>query len=66
MPCYKFTYRHSAMHPDYIGKTVKYASSEKDALALLSKGGTNYSLKTKSLVDKKGNTLTILNIIEEN
>ena len=62
MPCYRISYNHSAMKPDYIGVTLKYAHSEADALDCLAKKNASYSKKTKKAIDSKGNTLTVISI----
>ena len=58
---YKITYSHSRMSPDYIGTAVKYAQSEKDALAFLGK----YDKKLNVIIDKRGSVLSNIQIHEE-
>lgn len=50
------------MPPEYVGVYTKYAPSEADALDCLAKKGASYSKKTKTAVDSKGNTLTVISI----
>ncbi len=49
------------MSPDYIGTAVKYAQSEKDALAFLGK----YDKKLNVIIDKRGSVLSNIQIHEE-
>ena len=49
------------MSPGYIGTAVKYAQSEKDALAFLGK----YDKKLNVIIDKRGSVLSNIQIHEE-
>ena len=53
------------MSPDYIGTAVKWANTPREALDCMAKKSGKYSKKTKTVVDSKENTLTILSIHEE-
>lgn len=62
MPCFKIRYKHSAMRPDYIGTALKFAHDKEAALDCMARKGSGYSKKTNSVVDSKGNALTIIDI----
>ena len=49
------------MRPDYRGKCIKHAQSEKEALDLLGK----QDKKLKIIIDKRGNVLSNIQIHEE-
>ena len=50
------------MRPSYVGRSIKYAHSEADALDCLAKKNASYSKKTNTAIDSKGNTLTVISI----
>jgi len=50
------------MPSDFVGRYTKYAHDEAAALDCLARKNSNYSKKTNSAVDSKGNTLTVLDI----
>ena len=58
MPCFRITYKHSAMQPDYIGAAIKHAHTEGDAVKFLGK----HEKKLNIVIDKRGSVLTILDI----
>lgn len=61
MPCYQISYNHSAMRPDYVGKAVKHANTEKEALAFIGK----FDKKLNIIIDKRGSVLSNIQINEE-
>ena len=60
MPCYKITFTHSAMRPDYIGSAIKYANTPEDAAKLLGK----YDKKLNMIIDKRGSVMSNIKINE--
>ena len=62
MPAFRITFSHSHMKPSFVGSAIKYAHSEADALDCLARKNSSYSKKTKTAVDSRGNTLTVLSI----
>ena len=63
MPCFEITYNHSSMKPDYVGKALKFASNEDEAVGRLTKSPKT-STKSRVVLDKYGSTLTIKKITE--
>ena len=61
MPAYYIEYNHSGMKPDYRGKALKYANSEKEAASLIGR----YCAKTKTIIDKRRNLRYNVEIHEE-
>jgi len=61
MPCYRISYSHSCMKPDYIGSALKYAHTEEAAIICLAKGN-KYDKKARTVIDKQSNLLHILSI----
>ena len=49
MSCYKISYNHSAMRPDFVGSTLKYANSPDEAAKLLGK----FDKKLNVVIDKR-------------
>ena len=49
------------MKPSYIGSAIKYASTEDEAVGRMTKSPKT-STKSRSIIDKQNNTLTILSI----
>ena len=58
MPCYRITYNHSAMSPDFVGTAIKHAHTEKEALAFL--GSILDKRKPDVRIDKRRSLLTII------
>ncbi len=61
MSCYRIRFKHSAMHPDYIGSAIKHAHSEDEAVGRMTKSPKT-STKSRAIIDKQNNLLTILDI----
>ena len=64
MPAYAITYTHSHMPDDYIGKAIKYAQTEDIAVGMMTKSPKT-ATKSRTIIDKNRNTLTILSINED-
>jgi len=60
MPCYRISYSHSAMRPDYIGAALKYAQTPEEAAKLLGK----FDKKLNIIIDKRGSVLSNIEIKE--
>jgi len=60
MPCYKITFSHSKMRPDYRGRALKTAHTEREALEHLGA----YNKKTNTIIDKRRNVLSNIQIHE--
>lgn len=58
MPTFVITYNHSYMPPGYRGKAIKTAHTEKEALAHVGA----YNHKTKTIVDRRRNVLSNIEI----
>ena len=61
MPCFSVKFNHSAMPKDYVGKAIKFAPTPKDAAECIGK----YSKKDRTILDKRGNLLSNVEINEE-
>ena len=59
-PTYKITFSHSKMRPDYIGRALKTAHTEREALDHLGA----YNKKTNQIIDKRRNVLSNIQIHE--
>lgn len=58
MPAHEISFNHSRMPSGYKGKAIKYANTEKAAAELIGK----YSAKDKTIIDKRGNVLSNVEI----
>ena len=61
MPCYQIQFKHSAMAPDYIGRAIKHAHTEDEAVGRMTKSPKT-ATKSRTIIDKQNNLLTILDI----